>query len=202
MPDLVSFSSRCQASRSRWREYIPLALVIFLNFLLTTSAACSSCIFMSVTGAGVGLRHTHHHHHRHHFRRGGSVRSTVLLNAKSGLMYLTSQRIATHFGHTLLSKSNKMNEGKPRVDTEKGDEKDSAVGDDEKIASDIKNKAKMPVTGAMVGAIGVYKNFISPLLPPACRFLPTCSQYGVQAIEDFGASRGCILTAWRCVYHV
>lgn len=31
----------------------------------------------------------------------------------------------------------------------------------------------------------------------ACRFLPTCSQYGVQAIEEFGPQKGVILTAWR-----
>lgn len=54
-----------------------------------------------------------------------------------------------------------------------------------------------PVSSAMVGAIGFYKTFISPLLPPACRFLPTCSQYGVQAIEEFGPTKGAILTAWR-----
>ena len=56
---------------------------------------------------------------------------------------------------------------------------------------------KKPVTKAMVASIGFYKRFISPLLPPACRFLPTCSQYGVQAIEEFGPSKGAILTAWR-----
>lgn len=197
MLDLVSFSSCCQVNCSRWRRSIPIVLIILLNFLLTISTACSSCIFMSVTGAGIGAKHANTHH-RYPFPHKGSMRSTVLLNAKSGLLYLTSQRMAAHFGHTLLSQSNKMDEGKPRVDTEKGDDKDSvAEGNDEKKASDMKNKAKIPVTGAMVGAIGVYKNFISPLLPPACRFLPTCSQYGVQAIEDFGATRGCILTAWR-----
>eukprot|EP00591_Stephanopyxis_turris_P005255 CAMPEP_0195521526 /NCGR_PEP_ID=MMETSP0794_2-20130614/18890_1 /TAXON_ID=515487 /ORGANISM="Stephanopyxis turris, Strain CCMP 815" /LENGTH=201 /DNA_ID=CAMNT_0040651101 /DNA_START=8 /DNA_END=613 /DNA_ORIENTATION=+ len=56
---------------------------------------------------------------------------------------------------------------------------------------------KSPVSSSMVSAIGFYKSFISPLLPPACRFVPTCSQYGVQAIEEFGPARGAILTAWR-----
>jgi putative membrane protein insertion efficiency factor len=56
---------------------------------------------------------------------------------------------------------------------------------------------KKPVSVGMVGAIGVYKNFISPLLPPACRFLPTCSQYGVQTIEEFGPEKGVALIAWR-----
>lgn len=52
-------------------------------------------------------------------------------------------------------------------------------------------------SASMIMAIGFYKKFISPLLPPACRFLPTCSQYGVQAIEKYGPQKGLILTAWR-----
>jgi len=53
------------------------------------------------------------------------------------------------------------------------------------------------MSSSMIMAIGFYKKFISPLLPPACRFLPTCSQYGVQAIEKFGPTKGLVLTAWR-----
>lgn len=53
------------------------------------------------------------------------------------------------------------------------------------------------MSSSMIMAIGFYKQFISPLLPPACRFLPTCSQYGVQAIKEFGPTKGVILTAWR-----
>mmetsp|Transcript_12983 Transcript_12983/g.36579 ORF Transcript_12983/g.36579 Transcript_12983/m.36579 type:complete len:250 (-) Transcript_12983:109-858(-) len=53
------------------------------------------------------------------------------------------------------------------------------------------------MSSAMIATIGVYKNFISPLLPPACRFVPTCSQYGVQAIKEFGPSKGVVLTSWR-----
>lgn len=59
------------------------------------------------------------------------------------------------------------------------------------------SSSKDGVSRSMVLAIGFYKSFISPLLPPACRFLPTCSQYGVQAIEEFGPTKGGILTAWR-----
>ena len=36
----------------------------------------------------------------------------------------------------------------------------------------------------------VYKRFLSPLLPPMCRFEPTCSIYMMQAIEKHGAARG------------
>jgi len=42
-----------------------------------------------------------------------------------------------------------------------------------------------------------YKVVISPLLPPACRFYPSCSQYAAGAIEKHGAMRGGILAAKR-----
>ncbi|MDQ3802814.1 MAG: membrane protein insertion efficiency factor YidD [Acidobacteriota bacterium] len=35
-----------------------------------------------------------------------------------------------------------------------------------------------------------YKGNVSPLLPPACRFVPTCSEYALEAIERYGALRG------------
>jgi len=59
------------------------------------------------------------------------------------------------------------------------------------------NKQDDSMSAAMIGTIGFYKRVISPLLPPACRFVPTCSQYGVQAITEFGSTKGCILIAWR-----
>ncbi len=42
-----------------------------------------------------------------------------------------------------------------------------------------------------------YKLLISPLLPSACRFEPTCSQYAAQAIAKHGAIRGVSLAAGR-----
>ena len=38
--------------------------------------------------------------------------------------------------------------------------------------------------------IGIYKAVLSPFLPPACRFEPTCSEYARQAIEKYGAIKG------------
>jgi putative membrane protein insertion efficiency factor len=38
--------------------------------------------------------------------------------------------------------------------------------------------------------LGVYKAMISPFLPPACRFEPTCSEYAREAIEKYGALKG------------
>jgi putative membrane protein insertion efficiency factor len=45
--------------------------------------------------------------------------------------------------------------------------------------------------------IRFYQRFISPALPSACRYQPTCSQYGYEAIERFGLLRGGQLTIGR-----
>jgi len=46
------------------------------------------------------------------------------------------------------------------------------------------------VSRLMLGLIWVYRNFISPLTPAACRYTPTCSQYAVEAIRKYGPFRG------------
>ncbi|MYF99547.1 membrane protein insertion efficiency factor YidD [Candidatus Poribacteria bacterium] len=48
-------------------------------------------------------------------------------------------------------------------------------------------------------AIRGYRRFISPLLPPSCRFHPTCSHYAQQAFEKYGAFKGIWLTLKRLV---
>uniref|UniRef100_A0A0E0MIE8 Membrane protein insertion efficiency factor n=1 Tax=Oryza punctata TaxID=4537 RepID=A0A0E0MIE8_ORYPU len=42
-----------------------------------------------------------------------------------------------------------------------------------------------------------YKREISPLLPSSCRYVPTCSEYSMQAYKKYGVAKGTILTAWR-----
>jgi putative membrane protein insertion efficiency factor len=42
-----------------------------------------------------------------------------------------------------------------------------------------------------------YQRHISPSLPPGCRFQPTCSNYGYEAIDRHGALKGIALTFWR-----
>lgn len=41
-----------------------------------------------------------------------------------------------------------------------------------------------------LGLIRLYQRLLSPLLPPSCRFVPTCSQYGVEALTHFGMIKG------------
>ena len=42
----------------------------------------------------------------------------------------------------------------------------------------------------ILGAIRAYQVLVSPLLPPACRFVPTCSEYAATAVRRFGPLRG------------
>lgn len=46
---------------------------------------------------------------------------------------------------------------------------------------------------AMLYLVRAYQLVLSPLLPPACRFTPTCSQYALEAITKYGALRGTYL---------
>merc|ERR1711871_1611186 len=41
------------------------------------------------------------------------------------------------------------------------------------------------------------KREISPLLPRSCRYIPTCSEYAMEAFREFGAAKGLVLTACR-----
>jgi putative membrane protein insertion efficiency factor len=54
-----------------------------------------------------------------------------------------------------------------------------------------------PAALPLVGIVRVYQRLISPLLPPSCRFYPSCSAYAVTALERHGAARGSWLAARR-----
>jgi len=55
----------------------------------------------------------------------------------------------------------------------------------------------MPVQQIFVRLIRIYQRFLSPLLPPSCRFNPTCSQYAIDAINHHGAYKGTWLAIRR-----
>ena len=54
-----------------------------------------------------------------------------------------------------------------------------------------------PIALLIVGLIRGYQYFISPLVPPSCRFEPTCSSYAVTALCRHGAVVGLALAIWR-----
>ncbi len=43
---------------------------------------------------------------------------------------------------------------------------------------------------ALLWMVRFYRNAVSPLFPPCCRYTPTCSQYALEAIEKYGALKG------------
>jgi len=45
--------------------------------------------------------------------------------------------------------------------------------------------------------IKIYKRLLSPVLPQSCRFVPTCSDYSIEAINKYGALRGGLMSAKR-----
>jgi len=54
-----------------------------------------------------------------------------------------------------------------------------------------------PLAAVLVLLIQIYRQWVSPLLGPRCRFVPSCSAYGLEAIARHGALRGGWLTLKR-----
>ena len=49
----------------------------------------------------------------------------------------------------------------------------------------------------VLAALRFYKRYVSPGLPPACRYTPTCSEYAVEAVERYGVLKGGALAVRR-----
>ena len=56
---------------------------------------------------------------------------------------------------------------------------------------------KQAVKSVVLLLLRGYKWVISPLFPPACRYVPTCSEYAMEAIDRHGVFRGSLLGVWR-----
>jgi putative membrane protein insertion efficiency factor len=54
-----------------------------------------------------------------------------------------------------------------------------------------------PTAWIFRGGIRAYQMVASPLVPTVCRFQPTCSHYGLEAVRKYGTLRGGALAAWR-----
>mmetsp|Transcript_20860 Transcript_20860/g.31683 ORF Transcript_20860/g.31683 Transcript_20860/m.31683 type:complete len:186 (-) Transcript_20860:2357-2914(-) len=156
-----------------------ITLFLLLSFNLCIGfarSACASCLASSVIGSSLAAS----------MNTQNQVRP-------SAMTYIAIRQLSTHFGTNIVNKSLRSTFAAENGEKD-GHERERQEAESDKPKADIK---KPPVTVGMVAAIGLYKNWISPLLPPACRFLPTCSQYGVQAIEEYGPGKGIILTSWR-----
>lgn len=54
-----------------------------------------------------------------------------------------------------------------------------------------------PLARLLIGLVLLYRLAVSPMLAPRCRFEPSCSAYGLDALRRFGAVRGTVLIGWR-----
>lgn len=59
------------------------------------------------------------------------------------------------------------------------------------------NPLRQACRNALIAPIRLYKTYISPGLGHHCRFLPTCSEYAMEAIQVHGCVKGLLLAAWR-----
>ena len=50
---------------------------------------------------------------------------------------------------------------------------------------------------AVIAAIKLYRKYISPYKWTKCPYIPTCSEYGLEAVEKYGALKGGLLALWR-----
>ena len=197
-------------SLSLWRLLFVIALACCSVANVAVQAACQSCIFLPA----------HQHHQRHTTSRAAwgqlvtTVRQSTRLSEWKRLAVHKLSRTATTkpalvvaacgvtaascFLPMAVARHYSTRRTAPcllrsdQTEDEATESEDSEAEDADKANEDVS-----PVSTGMISAIGFYKAVISPLLPPACRFLPTCSQYGVQAIEEFGPTKGSVLIAWR-----
>jgi uncharacterized protein len=65
------------------------------------------------------------------------------------------------------------------------------------VNDNLRTILRNPVKALFIGAIRAYQIMISPGLPGRCKFYPSCSQYAIDAIKEYGAVRGSVLAAWR-----
>ncbi|MPZ82660.1 MAG: membrane protein insertion efficiency factor YidD [Actinophytocola sp.] len=63
--------------------------------------------------------------------------------------------------------------------------------------TDASRRRPGPVARVLLVPINFYRRWISPALPPTCRFEPSCSAYAVEALTTHGALRGTWLTVYR-----
>lgn len=54
-----------------------------------------------------------------------------------------------------------------------------------------------PIRALLLALIWVYRNTISPILPPTCRYYPSCSAYAFGSLQRHGAAKGFVLASWR-----
>ena len=65
------------------------------------------------------------------------------------------------------------------------------------MSRDDNDRGSSTLSRALTWIVIFYREAVSPLFPPSCRFEPTCSEYALEALKVHGALRGSVLTMWR-----
>jgi putative membrane protein insertion efficiency factor len=174
-----------QSTMANFHSYqcaVATLVLLGLSHITLTDAACQACLFSVPLAA---------RDHRHHVRALHTVparQPAATLPLISTMCMLASRQYFGRPGWLRVQESSESAE----TDGEKTERGELQRGE-----TSTSEQEESIVSGAAIGAIRLYKFYISPFLPPACRFVPTCSEYGVQAIREFGVNKGCILIAWR-----
>lgn len=53
------------------------------------------------------------------------------------------------------------------------------------------------IRAIVTAPVRAYQRVVSPLLRPRCKYYPSCSEYAVLAVREFGVARGVVLAGWR-----
>ena len=80
------------------------------------------------------------------------------------------------------------------IKIEKSDTEENNTGSH---PNESKAKNREFTTTLILALISIYQRGISPIFPASCRFRPTCSQYAVEVIREFGAAEGLFLAIAR-----
>ena len=61
----------------------------------------------------------------------------------------------------------------------------------------LSNGLHNPARALLILCVRGYQMFVSPMLPRSCKYHPSCSQYAIDALTQYGVLRGTVLAGWR-----
>lgn len=61
------------------------------------------------------------------------------------------------------------------------------------------NELEIDMKKFLIYLIKFYKKYISPMKSTKCPYIPSCSEYGLEAVEKYGALKGSLFALWRII---
>lgn len=154
--------------------------------LLILLKYCNSCIKCLTFNTRLGLSNYHHYYTNVITLNNRAILSRNIVQRKVGL--------TTNYQYNISNNSIDSSNDNTANNDNTGNN-DNIVNNDN--INDNNEDVENSIKETMIEWIKWYKRTLSPMMPPNCRFLPTCSSYGIDSISKFGLLKGGILTAWR-----